>query len=198
MYMRAKSGSQKGFTLVELVIGMVVFAVAMVSLTNVFLPQVRKGIDPIWQVRAVTLAQSLTSEIRAKAFDENSGAGGSGGACGDSLPCTASAALGPDAGESRDLFDDIDDYHGLSLQGSDIASALSNTTTFAGVDVYQGFSAQISVVYDNNADGINDDDANQDMILDSGTLIGSRKLVSIVILTPAGESMAFSMFRDNY
>ncbi|WP_371193522.1 prepilin-type N-terminal cleavage/methylation domain-containing protein [Glaciecola sp. SC05] len=196
--MRASLVQHKGFTLIELVIGMLVFAVAMVSLANVFLPQVRKGIDPIWQVRAVTLAQSLTSEIRAKAFDENTGVGGASRACGTTLSCTVSAALGPDSGESRSSFDDVDDYHGLLLQGSDIASSLSSATTFAGVDVYAGFSAQISVMYDSNADGINDDDLDQDNNLDSGTLVGPRKLVKIVIQTPAGENMAFSMFRDNY
>lgn len=186
---------RNGFTLVELVIGMLVFAVAMVSLTSVIMPQVKRGVDPIWQVRAVTLAQSLTSEMRAKAFDENSHIGG---ACGDINPCTQSAALGPESGESRDLFDDFDDYHGLILQGSDIASSLNQSASFAGVDVYQGFSARISVMYDSDANGINDDDLDQDNTLDSGTLTGNRKLAQIVIETPAGETMVFSMFRDNY
>lgn len=190
--MLAKVSKYRGFTLIELVIGMLVFAVAMVSLTNVFLPQVKKGIDPIWQVRAVSLAQSLTSEIRAKAFDEHSAVGSISGACGNTVQCTASGALGPDSGESRALFDDVDDYHGLILQGSDIASSLGDSASFAGVDVYEGFSAQVSVMYDSNADGINDD------ALNTGTHTGSRKLVRIVIQTPSGENMVFSMFRDNY
>jgi MSHA pilin protein MshD len=188
----------KGFTLVELIIGLLVFAVAMASLTNIFLPQVQKGIDPIWQVRAVTLAQSLSNEIRAKAFDENTGFGGISGPCGDTKACTTSSALGPDSGESRSAFDDVDDYHGLVLQGSDIANSLGINTSFSGVDVYAGFSARVSVFYDNNQDGINDDDLDQDQTLDSGTLVGQRKLITIEVQTPASESMFFSMFRENY
>ena len=53
-------------------VGIIIFAVAMVSVISFLQPQVKKGIDPIWQVRAASLAQSLSSEIVAKAFDENS------------------------------------------------------------------------------------------------------------------------------
>ncbi|MFC4701066.1 prepilin-type N-terminal cleavage/methylation domain-containing protein [Glaciecola siphonariae] len=191
-----------GFTLIELIVGMLVFAVAMAALTNIFMPQVRKGIDPIWQVRAVTLAQSLSTEIRAKAFDENSGFGGVNGPCGDTLSCTQSAALGPDTvlgvPESRDAYDDVDDYHGMLLQGSDIASSLGISTNFSGLDVYEGFSAAVSVVYDNNADGVNDDDLDADDSLDTGTYTGNRKLITIAVQTPSGDTMYFAMYRDNY
>ena len=189
---------QKGFSLIELIVGMLVFAVAMVALGNIFLPQLQKGIDPIWQVRAVTLAQSLSNEIRAKAFDENSGFGTSAGPCGDTVDCTNSANLGPDSGENRALFDDVDDFHGLVLNGSDIANSLSLNTSFSGVDVYEGFSARVTVFYDDNADGINDDDLNQDNTLDSGTYTGSAKLVRIDVFTPADEQLSFSIFRNNY
>jgi hypothetical protein len=54
------------------------------------------------------------------------------------------------------------------------------------------------VVYDNNADGINDDDLNQDGTLDSASLIGDRKLITIIVRTPANEDIVFAMFRDNY
>jgi MSHA pilin protein MshD len=188
----------EGFTLVELVVGILVFAIAMVALANVFIPQVTKGIDPIWQVRAVTLAQSLSSEIRAKAFDENTQFANVGGPCGDSQACTQSGSLGPDAGETRPFFDDVDDFHGLVLQGSDIASSLGLSAGFAGVDVYAGFSASVSVFYDDNEDGINDDDLDQDNTLDSGVLVGSRKLVQITVQTPGGENIVFAMFRNNY
>lgn len=188
----------RGFTLVELIVGILVFAVALLALANVFLPQVRKGIDPIWQARAVTLAQSLTNEIRAKSFDENTPVARTGGLCGGPLACTQSGNFGPDAGENRASFDDVDDFDGLVLQGSDIANSLGINTSFGGVDVYAGFIASVSVVYDDNQDGINDDDLDQDNVLDTGTLQGNRKLIQITIQTPANESIVFSMFRTNY
>nr|WP_136251354.1 prepilin-type N-terminal cleavage/methylation domain-containing protein [Ningiella ruwaisensis] len=189
---------QCGFTLIELIIGILLFAIAMVALANVFIPQLKRGIDPIWQTRAVTLAQSLSNEIHAKAFDENAYSLAESQACGLSVACTTSGALGPDIGENRSSFDDVDDFHGFSTSGSDIASSLGTSASFAGVDVYEGFSAHVSVFYDDNADGVNDDDADQDGNLDSATLIGTKKLIQIRIDTPAGESLWFSMFRENY
>jgi MSHA pilin protein MshD len=198
MSVRIAAPAERGFTLIELVVGILVFAIAMVALVNVFAPQIRKGIDPIWQVRAVTLAQSLSSEIRAKSFDENTQFANVGGPCGSSQACTQSGSLGPDVGETRPFFDDVDDFHGLVLQGSDIANSLGLTTDFSGVDVYSGFSVSISVFYDDNEDGINDDDLDNNGTLDSGVLIGTRKLVQITVQTPSGENMVFAMFRNNY
>jgi len=53
---RAFQQSQ-GFTLVELIVGIVLFSVSLVTVVSVIMPQTRKAIDPIWQVRGVTLAQ---------------------------------------------------------------------------------------------------------------------------------------------
>ena len=52
-----------GFTLIELVIGIVVFSIALVLFTSLMVPQAIRSVDPIFQVRASELGQSLMNEI---------------------------------------------------------------------------------------------------------------------------------------
>ena len=189
---------QSGFTLIELVVGMVVFAVAMVMVVSVIMPQARQGIHPIWQVRAVSLGQSLLSEITSKAFDETSITASGRVACNDTTNCTESGALGADGSESRTTFDDIDDYNGLVLSGVDISNAMGQSYSSDISELFLGFSATVSVSYDDNFDGVNDDDLNSDGILDSGTLVGNQKRIEVVIYTPEGEAITFSSYRANF
>ena len=190
--------TQSGFTLIELVVGIVIFAVAMVMVVSVIMPQARQGIHPIWQVRAVSLGQSLLSEITAKAFDEASITPTGRVACNDTVSCTESSALGADGSESRNTFDDIDDYNGLVLSGVDISNSIGQSYSSDISELFLGFSATVSVSYDDNFDGVNDDDLNSDGALDSGTLVGNQKRIEVVIYTPEGEAITFSSYRANF
>jgi MSHA pilin protein MshD len=186
--------NSKGFTLIELVIGIVLFSVAMVTIVSVVMPQVKKGIDPLWQVRAVSLAQSMLTEISSKAYDEASITASGRAPCD---PCTNSGDLGPESGESRNNFDDIDDYNGLNLSGVDISNASASALTSDVGDLFLGFEARIRVFYDQNSDGINDDDLDLDGNLDTGTVSGDQKLISVIVITPGGEEIPFASFRKN-
>jgi MSHA pilin protein MshD len=190
--------ANQGFTLVELIIGIVLFSVALVTVVSVIMPQTRKAIDPIWQVRSVTLAQSILTEISSKAFDEASITSSGRKACNDSVACSASGSLGADVGESRNTFDDIDDYNGLRLIGGDITNSSDASLTALTTDLFLGFEAQITVFYDDNQDGINDDDIDQDGTLDSGTVVGNRKLIKVSVFTPDGEEIPFASYRSNF
>jgi len=54
------------------------------------------------------------------------------------------------------------------------------------------------VVYDQNLDGINDDDLNQDGILDTGTYVANKKLVTVTITTPGGERITITSIKGNF
>lgn len=193
---KASSGKhQSGFTLIELIVGIVVFSVALVMLASVIMPQTRKGIDPIWQVRAVTLGQSLLNEVSSKAFDENSITNNGRQAC---IACSVSNELGPDDDESRNNFDDIDDFKGLELTGANIANASEAILSADTTRLFQGFQAEIDVFYDANYDGINDDDVDQDDNLDTGTLVANQKRIEVTVITPEGERISFSTYRNNF
>ncbi|MFC3123035.1 type IV pilus modification PilV family protein [Agaribacter flavus] len=192
-----KNQSEVGFTLVEIVVGMALLSIALVSLTNVFLPLAKRGIDPIWQSRATMLGQSLLNEIDAKAFDEQSDMAGGTERCNEQVACTQSAALGPEE-SLRSEYDDVDDFHGLQLSGSDIVGLLGGGLVFQNKDIYAGFSASVRVFYDSNLDGINDDDLDQNGVLDSGILIANRKLITVELVTPDNERIVFASVKDNF
>ena len=180
-----------GFTLIELVAGLVVFSVVMLIVINLVASQSRRSIDPIWQVRAAELGSSLTNEIMSKAFDENSNLSGGGERCNEGTPCTTSGSLGPDADEvapagGRADYDDIDDYHGLNQSDGNILSSLGTAMLVDGRPLYQGYSARVSVFYDDNLDGI----------ADAG--IGNTKLVVITVTTPDNLEITFSRYRWNF
>lgn len=179
---------QQGFTLIELVVGIVIFAVAMVLVVSFLQPQVKKGIDPIWQVRAASLGQSLSNEILAKAFDQNSNQVGGFERCNEPTttnPCTQSSSLGHDS-EARDAFNDVDDYNGFNETGANILNSLGLTTDVGGVNIYAGFNAQVSVFYDQNLDGIDD------------LVVGNKKLITVTITTPGGESIVITSVKGNF
>ena len=78
----------RGFTLIELIIGIVVFTIIMLVIIGVIGPQSRLSIEPIWQIRASELAQSLLTEINAKSFDEQSDHSGGNTRCNEGQSCS--------------------------------------------------------------------------------------------------------------
>ncbi|PKG97786.1 prepilin-type N-terminal cleavage/methylation domain-containing protein [Paraglaciecola sp. MB-3u-78] len=173
-----------GFTLIELVIGIVVFSIALVLFTSLIVPQAIRSVDPIFQVRASELGQALMNEIVSKSFDEKSDR--TGGATPCDATCIGSINLGPDDGESRTSYNDVDDYHGLNVSNGDIKNSLNETTVLNGSNLYQGFNVKVSVVYDEGMDGTADN------------VVGNAKLITVTVTTPNDEEIIFASFRSNY
>ena len=196
--MRVNHFKKLGFTLIELIAGIVVFGIGLAIVTSLIATQSRQSIDPLWQVRAVELGHSLLNEINAKAFDEHADLLGGQDRCNESVPCSTSSELGSDVGETRPTFDDIDDYNGLDASGAAIVNSQGQALTSSDGNFYAGFRIQVSVFYDDNLDGINDDDTDQNGTLDSGNLIGNRKLIQIAIQTPGGDIIPLSLVKANH
>lgn len=169
-----------GFTLIEMIAGIVIMAIAMTALTAVLFPHAKRSVDPVYQVRAAELGQSLMNEVMGKAFDENTDLN-SGIRCGEnSTSCTAAGSLGPESGESVDEYNDVDDYHGYDQD----AAQLNNGDTYA--TLYPSFEFTVEVVYDDDLDG-------------SGAS-GSKlfKQVTVTVTTPGGEKFEFVEYKGNY
>jgi MSHA pilin protein MshD len=202
----------RGFTLIELVVGIVVFSIALMLFTSLIVPQAVRSVDPIFQVRATELAQSLINEIVSKPFDENSNRTGGTARCnedlsvpsdGDTLDisigemgdCTASNLLGEDGVAEvglRGTYNDVDDYHGLDESDGAIRNSLGGFITIGSVNLYQGFQAQVTVFYDDNRNGIDD-------AIDNGVIVNNNtKLITVTITTPNNEAINFSTYRSNY
>lgn len=180
-----------------MVIGIVVFAVALTLITSLLLPQSTRSIDPIYQARATELAQSLLNEISAKSFDENADRSGGLLRCGEDMDgddtidtCTAPAALGLDGTEdcnNRDSFDDVDDYFCISnMDAVTLLDTPDRPMNASLVPLYQNFLVSVEGFYDADMDGTDD------------AAIGNLKLIRVSITTPNGETLDFASYRGNY
>ena len=93
---------QAGATLVELVVSIVIVGVAASGVLLVFHQTVRHSADPMVLHQAVAIGEAYMEEILPKQFsDPNQPESG-----------------GPEAGETRPTYDDVNDYDGISDAGA--------------------------------------------------------------------------------
>lgn len=170
--------SSKGATLVELIIAIVIMAIALVSLALAISFSAGKSADIFWQVKVVELGQAYMEEILARRFDEMTPLGGSP-ACEPSG--SACSSIGVDAGESRTLFDDVDDYDGINDSPPKDAEGNDRLN-------YVGYRVQVSVAY---ADAAQQTAYNLDGAFDA-------KLVTVTVSHPTGSALVFSAYKGNY
>jgi MSHA pilin protein MshD len=94
---------QAGVNLVELLIAIVIIAIACTGVLLVFAQTVRFSADPMIQTQALAIAEAYLDEILARPLADPSG-GESGG----------SEEGSPSLAANRPLLDDVQDYDGLS------------------------------------------------------------------------------------
>ncbi|CAK1790114.1 MSHA pilin protein MshD [Vibrio crassostreae] len=162
----------RGFTLIESIVVIIVLGIAMVTITSFLAPQVASSADPQYQNRSVALGQSLMNQILARGFDEHSDF--------DGLEATPAA------------FNDVDDYIGCWYTDTTESACVSSTKyPLANIldenieDSYANFRVEVSVFYDQNMDGINDN------------VIGTMKRVELQIF---GGNNRYSViaYKGNY
>lgn len=169
-----------GFTLVEAIVGIVVLSISFSILTTLIYPLANQSAEQVHQIRAAELGQSMINEILGRAFDENSDMGGGFTRCGElSITCSA---IGPDLGESRANYNDVDDYDEISMSDPIIRNSLGEDIS----EKYVGYKMNVDVINDANYDG-------------SGTGDNSTaKLITITIRTPQDFDFVFSVYKVNF
>lgn len=185
--MNAPKRKLQGFTLVELVIGIVLLSTVLLFLTAALFPQAKNSTDPWFQVRSAELAQSFTNEILARKFDENSTINGSAERC-DEPGGTACIATLPDCSQanswteenSRLLYDDVDDFHCFAATGD----AITNIKNVALINVYKGFQVSVTVQYAGDELGFTD--------------VRLAKKIVVTVQPPSGIPIQYSSFKGNY
>ena len=180
----------KGFTLIELTIGMLVLSIALMVMTGALFPQAARSVDPWFQVRSAELAHSMMNEILAKRFDENS-------LVIDDMRCNEATNL-VQAGNcisvnnlndcsvltgflfreeaNRVDFDDVDDFNCLTLSGDQLTDLTGKQEL---EEVYANFTIAVSVRY---------------------IVPGEVKLVTVTVSTPApvSQRIVYSAYKANY
>ncbi len=171
------SNRSQGYSLIELIITITLTSIVMVIFYTVFSQNQVKSVSTIMQAKAAELGQAYLEEIGFKGYDENSPAGNAvrcnSGA--PALPC--SATLTSD-GETRILYDDVDDYNGLI--DSPPRDALDQVRTG-----FNGFSVSVIVSYAGTDFGF----AQQDL-----------KKIVVTVSPPASEGgqFVFTHYRGNF
>lgn len=178
----------KGFTLVELVIGIVVLAIAMMVMNTMLISQSKDALEPVYRLRASQLGQSIMQNILSRAYDENSDHNGGRYRCGEEWeyggvavkhPCSAKYGRdsGEDAGKHQD-FNDVDDFITIDIT----PDGFVNAATYIDIpddelsSQYNNYAVKIEVV--------------------GYTLIMKR--IDVTIKTPSDEEIVFSALKGNY
>lgn len=192
--------TQKGFTLVELVVGIVVLAIAMVGMNTMLISQSKDALEPVYRLRASQLGQSIMQDILARAYDQNSDHNGGYYRCGEiwgdanlwfdgaawqtsgtPTPVACSATYGLDAGENASQhqnFNDVDDFI-----VADFMSAVNygDVLGTALATQYSNYLVKIAV--------------REESITLSGKIM---KRIDVTIKTPSDEEIVFSALKGNY
>ena len=159
----------EGFTLLELVIGIVVFTISLTVVLSLIVPQAEQTAEPFRQVKAAKLGQSLMNDILSRSYDENSDRSPPFVTCNAKGNC--STTLGPEEANEDD-YDDVDDYNGYTV--NDVGGN------------YSSFGFTVTVDYDS--------DLNDSTPTDGLTF----KRIDIAVTAPDGQVYNFSAYRGSY
>lgn len=161
-------GKQTGFNLIEVIIGMLVLSIAITMMLTTLFPQANQAVDALYRIRSAELGQSILNEIWSKRYDENTNPGG-GEPCGKTGQPACTTVAGPEAGETRNSWDDIDDFNGMTQA----TTLLGSAQTYG--EIYPQYQLAVAVT--------------------SG---GVNRTITIDITTPNGEVITFNAIRSNF
>lgn len=165
---------QRGATLVELVMTIVIISVAIAGVVGAFSLISGRSANALNETRAVELAQLYLDEVMAKKFDDQTPLGG---VFDDGSPYTgADRCVIEDEGQSRTEYDDVDDYH--SINGPPTSKV--DNTALSG---YSGFTVAIDVAC-----------AGDDLAVSNNDV----KRIDMTISSPSGGSFSFSAYKANF
>ena len=106
---------QRGATLIELVMTMVVVSVAVAAVLLVLQQTTARSADPAIQAQAQSIATAYLEEILQREYADPDGS---------------------EAGETRATYDDVDDYHALAGNGCVVTSAACPTLGSCACDQF--------------------------------------------------------------
>lgn len=138
---------QRGVTLVELILFIVIVGVALTGILSVMNVTVRGSADPMARKQAIAIAESLLAEIEQQPFtwcdpeDANVLTATSGAGCAGTNQDNGGGTLGPvPATETRgggaDPFDNVADYAGYTQ---------SPPTDIAGGNAMAGYATTVTI-----------------------------------------------------
>lgn len=95
--MTVRRNRQKGLTLIELILSIVIISIAVVGIFSVINLTVSHSADPVVNYQAIAIAEAYMDEILLQSYTDPDGS---------------------NTGETRASFDDVGDYNGLADVGA--------------------------------------------------------------------------------
>ena len=182
---------ERGFTLIELIVGIVLLAVALTGILGLLINQAPQAVDPVQQVRAAQLAQRLTGEILQKSFDEQSDHNGGRYRCGEQVagvtiaPCSGSYS--PDGEPAPYAYNDVDDFDTAGNWRD--ASWFTQSSSGIGSAEYRNYQVKIAVSAVDFSDGTFKN-------CTAPCSVGKR--IDLQVRLPNQSVLDFSFYRGNY
>lgn len=176
--------SERGLSLVELLVFIVVVGIAVTGVLSVYSLNARSSADPMVRKQALAIAESLLEEVLAKPYtycDPDDDAAETAISAAD---CATPEAMGPEAGETRysnlTPFDNVNDYHGFFMigifdLGGNAVPGLEAYTASVQVQPVANFNGIVPVPGDNE------------------TL-----LVTMTVTAPGNQGVSLSGYRTRY
>jgi len=173
--------SERGLSLIELLVFIVVVGIAVSGVLSVYSVNVRSSADPMLRKQALAIAESLLEEVLAKPYTycdpDDANADTASGFADCAMP---ESAMANEAGETRYSnvrpFDNVNDYNGFSMVG---IVDLTNTAV-AGLG---GYSATVQV---------------QPAGAFNGIQAGETLLVTVAVTAPGNQGVSLSGYRTRH
>ena len=164
--------SLRGVTLVEMVVVIVILAIALTTVTQLLSQTTVSGAYTYDETMAIELGQSYIAEITSKRYDENSPIGGVP-PCGAPSAAVCTTSLGLDESESRASYDDADDYNGLTDDPPMRQNSLGGVEARPG---YDNFQVDVSVTQASSV----------------------AKKITVTVTQPNDETIDFTVYKTNF
>ena len=132
--------SQRGISLVELIVFIVVVSVAVMGVLVAFSTSTRASADPMVQKQALAIAEALLEEVQLQPFTYCDPDDPVAATALSAAACATPEVIGVEGGETRTavpVFDNVSDYNGVNLNPVTVING-----TALGLS---GYSASITV-----------------------------------------------------
>ncbi|MHB1117527.1 prepilin-type N-terminal cleavage/methylation domain-containing protein [Sideroxydans sp.] len=179
----AVESKQRGISLIELIIFIVIISVALTGILLVMNQVTAHSADPLVRKQALAVAESILEEVELMPFTYCDPNDASAVTATSTAGCTVPEVLGAEIGETRysptTPFDNVNDYHNFQMAAGSIMDITNSNTGLAGYAL-----SPITVT-----------------AIDLGGITqasGDALLITVTVSDPAGNDIVLQGIRTRY
>jgi MSHA pilin protein MshD len=181
-----ESRAQRGISLVELIVFIVVVGVAVAGVLAALNLSTRASADPLVQKQALAIAEALLEEVQLQPFTYCDPDDPAAAEATSVAGCATPEGIGVEGGETRSgatPFDNVSDYNGYNAASPPGFTAIDGTP----IPGLEGYAATVGVAAQPLA-GVGDDADGRPQSL----------LVTVTVTGPGNVNVALSGYRIRY